>query len=188
MKYLDNDKQKEKAVQGRFYCSDKIACFDVSPEMDYLVCECRDETIHLFSLQTGIKVWVRPAPLKTVKREYFCRDASVSGAYRQIGHFLSFYNSVIFHPNGKSVLPGTLQYVYTISGDREVLYPDSDCSFSNCVYCKDKNVMLTDCPDSQSGFSFGIWRMVRSLELSILMKKFRLLPCLKMGHLLPFLI
>ena len=146
MKYLDNDKQKEKAVQGRFYCSDKIACFDVSPEMDYLVCECRDETIHLFSLQTGIKVWVRPAPLKTVKREYFCRDASVSGAYRQIGHFLSFYNSVIFHPNGKSVLPGTLQYVYTISGDREVLYPDSDCSFSNCVYCKDKNVMLTDCP------------------------------------------
>ena len=32
MKYLDNDKQKEKAVQGRFYCSDKIACFDVSPE------------------------------------------------------------------------------------------------------------------------------------------------------------
>ena len=146
MKYLDNDKQKEKAVQGRFYCSDKIACFDVSPEMDYLVCECRDETIHLFSLQTGIKVWVRPAPIKTVKREYFCRDASVSGAYRQIGHFLSFYNSVIFHPNGKSVLPGTLQYVYTISGDREVLYPDSDCSFSNCVYCKDKNVMLTDCP------------------------------------------
>ena len=146
IKYLDNDKQKEKAVQGRFYCSDKIACFDVSPEMDYLVCECRDETIHLFSLQTGIKVWVRPAPLKTVKREYFCRDASVSGAYRQIGHFLSFYNSVIFHPNGKSVLPGTLQYVYTISGDREDLYPDSDCSFSTCVYCKDKNVMLTDCP------------------------------------------
>ena len=146
IKYLDNDKQKEKAVEGRFYCSDKIACFDVSPEMDYLVCECRDETIHLFSLQTGIKVWVRPAPIKTVKREYFCRDASVSGAYRQIGHFLSFYNSVIFHPNGKSVLPGTLQYVYTISGDREVLYPDSDCSFSNCVYCKDKNVMLTDCP------------------------------------------
>ena len=146
MKYLDNDKQKEKAVQGRFYCSHKIACFDVSPEMDYLVCECRDETIHLFSLQTGIKVWVRPAPIKTVKRKYFGRDLSVSGAYRQIGHFLSFYHSVIFHPNGKSVLPGTLQYVYTISGDREDLYPESDCSFSNCVYCKDENVMLTDCP------------------------------------------
>ena len=146
MKYLDNDKQKEKAVQGRFYCSHEIACFDVSPEMDYLVCECRDETIHLFSLQTGIKVWVRPAPIKTVKRKYFGRDLSVSGAYRQIGHFLSFYHSVIFHPNGKSVLPGTLQYVYTISGDREDLYPESDCSFSNCVYCKDENVMLTDCP------------------------------------------
>ena len=33
MKYLDNDKQKG-AVQARFECSDKIACFDVSPEMD----------------------------------------------------------------------------------------------------------------------------------------------------------
>ena len=97
MKYLDNDKQKEKAVQGRFYCSDKIACFDVSPEMDYLVCECRDETIHLFSLQTGIKVWVRPAPLKTVKREYFCRDASVSGAYHIISYHIIYKLDIFFH-------------------------------------------------------------------------------------------
>ena len=67
MKNLDNDKQNEKAVQGRFYCSDKIACFDVSPERDYLVCECQDETIHLFSLQTVTKVWVRPSPIKTVR-------------------------------------------------------------------------------------------------------------------------
>ena len=50
MKYLDNGKQKG-TVQARFECSDKTACFDVSPEMDYMVCECRDETIHLFSLK-----------------------------------------------------------------------------------------------------------------------------------------
>ena len=31
----------------------------------------RDETIHLFSLQTGTKVWVRPAP---IKREYGFRN------------------------------------------------------------------------------------------------------------------
>ena len=56
MKNLDNSKDQTGAEQARFYCSDKIACFDVSPKLDYIVCECRDQTIHLFSLQTGIKV------------------------------------------------------------------------------------------------------------------------------------
>ncbi|CAH3019036.1 unnamed protein product [Porites evermanni] len=144
MKYLDNDKQKG-AVQARFECSDKIACFDVSPEMDYMVCECRDETIHLFSLKFGTKVWVQPS---STQRKYWPRELSGNGAYRQIGHSLSFYHSVIFHPNGKSVLPGTLRYVYTISGDREDLYPDSDCSFSNCVVrslSDTENIILTTC-------------------------------------------
>ena len=144
MKYLDNDNQKG-AVQARFECSDKIACFDVSPEMDYMVCECRDETIHLFSLKYGTKVWVQPS---STQRKYWPRELSGNGAYRQIGHSLSFYHSVIFHPNGKSVLPGTLRYVYTISGDREDLYPDSDCSFSNCVVrslSDTKNIIFTTC-------------------------------------------
>ena len=144
MKFLDNDKQKG-AVQARFECSDKIACFDVSPEMDYMVCECRDETIHLFSLKYGTKVWVQPS---STQRKYWPRELSGNGAYRQIGHSLSFYHSVIFHPNGKSVLPGTLRYVYTISGDREDLYPDSDCSFSNCVVrslSDTENIIFTTC-------------------------------------------
>ena len=144
MKYLDNDNQKG-AVQARCECSDKIACFDVSPEMDYMVCECRDETIHLFSLKFGTKVWVQPS---STQRKYWPRELSGNGAYRQIGHSLSFYHSVIFHPNGKSVLPGTLRYVYTISGDREDLYPDSDCSFSNCVVrslSDTKNIIFTTC-------------------------------------------
>ena len=147
MKYLDNDKQKEKAVQGRFYCSDKIACFDVSPEMDYLVCECRDETIHLFSLLTGTKVWVRPS---LTNRTYSSKEAYAgSGAYGQTGHFLSFYHSITFHPNGKSIIPGTLKHVYTISGDREELFPDSDCTFSYYFlrFYNDKEVIFTDCPD-----------------------------------------
>ena len=158
MKYLDNDKQKEKAVQGRFYCSDKIACFDVSPEMDYLVCECRDETIHLFSLQTGIKVWVQPS---SKKKQYFPRELGGGGAYRQIEHSLSFYHSVIFHPNGKSVLPGTLRYVYTISGDREDLFPDSDCSFSQCVVRSlsdtEKYIIFTTCHTEPK--RMNIWDM-----------------------------
>lgn len=41
MKYVDKDEHKG-AVQARFYCSDTVACFDVSPEMDYMVCECHE--------------------------------------------------------------------------------------------------------------------------------------------------
>ena len=156
MKYLDNEKQKG-AVQGRFYCSDKIACFDISPKLDYMVCECRDETIHLFSLLTGTKVWVRPS---LTNRTYSSKKAYAgSGAYRQTGHFLSFYHSVTFHPNGKSIIPGTLKYVYTISGDREELFPDSDCTFSYCFLrsYKDKEVIVTDCPDDPKQIIF--WDM-----------------------------
>ena len=162
MKHLDNDTEKDKAVQGRFYCSDKIACFDVSPEMEYLVCECRDETIHLFSLQTGAKVWVLPSP---TKRKYGSRELSGSGAYRKIRHFLSFYRSVIFHPNGKSVLPGTLRYVYTINGEIEDLFPDSDCSFSNCVVRSpfDKNIIFTTCHTEPN--RINIWDMENGQKL-----------------------
>ena len=165
MKNLDNDKQNEKAVQGRFYCSDKIACFDISPERDYLVCESQDETIHLFSLQTGTKVWVLPSP---TKRKYGSRELSGSGAYRQIGHSLSFYRSVIFHPNGKSVLPGTLRCVYTINGEIEDLFPDSDYSFSNCVVRSrfDKNLIFTTCYTEPK--RMNIWDMENGQKLKLI--------------------
>ena len=165
MEYLDNEKQKG-AVQGRFYCSDKIACFDISPKLDYMVCECRDETIHLFSLLTGTKVWVRPS---LTNRTYSSKEAYAgSGAYRQTGHFLSFYHSVTFHPNGTSVIPGTLKYVYTISGDREELFPDSDCTFSYCFLrsYKDKEVIFTDCPDDPK--KIIIWDMENGQKLAVI--------------------
>ena len=164
MKYLDNDKQTG-AVQGRFYCSDKIACFDLSPEMDYLVCECRDETIHLFSLLTGTKVWVRPS---LTKRAYSSREAYGSGAYQKTGHFLSFYHSITFHPNGKSIIPGTLKHVYTISGDREELFPDSDCTFSYYFlrFYNDKEVIFTDCPDDPK--QIIIWDMENGQKLEVI--------------------
>ena len=164
MKYLDNDKQKG-AVQGRFYCSDKIACFDISPTLDYMVCECRDETIHLFSLLTGTKVWVRPS---LTNRAYSSREADGSGAYRPTGHFLSYYHSVTFHPNGNSIIPGTLKYVYTISGDSEELFPDSDCTFSYCFLrsYKDKEVIFTDCPDDPK--QIIIWDMENGQKLNVI--------------------
>ena len=165
MKYLDNDKQKG-AVQGRFYCSDKIACFDISPKLDYMVCECRDETIHLFSLLTGTKVWVRPS---LTNRAYSSKEAYTgSGAYRQTGHFLSFYHSVTFHPNGKWIIPGTLKHVYTISGDREDLFPDSDCTFSYYFlrFYNDKEVIFTDCPDDPK--QIIIWDMENGQKLEVI--------------------
>ena len=55
MKCLDREEQKG-AEKARFYCSDKIVCFDVSPDMKYLVCECRDGTIYLWSLLTCNKI------------------------------------------------------------------------------------------------------------------------------------
>ena len=162
MKNLDNSKEQTGAEQARFYCSDKIACFDVSPKLDYIVCECRDQTIHLFSLQTGIKVWVRRSP---ITREYGFRNANVSGAYHQIGHLLSFYHSVVFHPNGRSVLPGTLRYVFTLSGEKEDLFPESDCTFSKCVVRSpvNKNVIITHCPTQPKRINF--WDMENGQKL-----------------------
>ena len=172
MKDLDDSKEQTRgADEARFYCSDNIACFDVSPKMDYLVCECRDGTIHLFSLQTGTKVWVRPSP---IKREYgFRNEYHVNGAYHQIEmHFLSFYNSVIFHPNGKSIIPGTLQYVYTLTGEKEDLFPESDCTFSNCALrsLKEGDSLFTHCPAEPKGIS--IWGMENGQKIFIDCEKY----------------
>ena len=52
MKYLDNQEENG-AIQARFYCSDTVACFDVTPGLDYMVYECRNGTIHLWSLETA---------------------------------------------------------------------------------------------------------------------------------------
>ena len=45
---------------ARFQCSSQVACFDVSPQLDFMVCECRDGTIQLWSLHTCKQVWLRP--------------------------------------------------------------------------------------------------------------------------------
>ena len=162
MKYLDVEEQKG-ADQARFECSDKIVCFDVSPEMDFIVCECRDGTIHLWSLQTGNKIWVRP----TLTKKEFYSGYPDNTAYRRVGNnSLSYYRSVTFHPNGKSVLAGTLQFVYTLGGERKDLFPNSKCIFSNFVFCKDKKEILTDCPNKPK--EVALWNMVNGEKLLII--------------------
>ena len=152
--------RQEGRVQARFFCSDTVACFDVSPEMDYMVCECRDGTIHLWSLQTGNKEWKRPS---LVKREFevladSCGISNNGGAYRKINYnVLTFYRSVVFHPSGTCVLPGNLKNVYTLNGDCDDLFPESSCTFAHSVYSEDKETILTDCCDDPR--KIGLWSL-----------------------------
>ncbi|XP_020604972.1 uncharacterized protein LOC110043806 [Orbicella faveolata] len=168
MKYLDK-KEENGAVQARFYCSDTVACFDVSPDMDYMVCECRDGTIHMWSLKTGNIEWIRPS---LIKREYHGVHPDYSlysdgGAYRGIDFkVLTFYRSVVFHPSGKYVLPGSLRSVYTLDGDCNYLFRQSNCVFSHCAFPREKRIILTDCCDDPK--KVVLWSMENGQELKII--------------------
>ena len=87
-------------------------------------------------------------------------------------HLLSFYNSVTFHPNGKSIIPGSLRYVYTLTGEKEDLFPESDCTFSNCALrsLKDGDSLFTHCPAEPKGIS--IWDMVNGQKIFIDCEKY----------------
>ena len=87
-------------------------------------------------------------------------------------HLLSFYNSVTFHPVGKSVIPGSLRYVYTLTGKKEDLFPESDCMFSNCALrsLKEGNSPFTHCPAEPRGIS--IWDMVNGQKIFIDCEKY----------------
>ena len=161
MAYVDKEEHKG-ADQARFYCSDTIACFDVSREMDFMVCECRHGTIHLWSLQTCNREWVRPS---LTERAFIDQGELYYSAYRQVRDCLSFYRSVVFHWSGKSVLPGTLRQVYSLNGELIDLFPDSDCTqFSNCAFTGDQNQILTDCPDERK--KVFLWDMENGKKLS----------------------
>ena len=58
MEYLQKEDLQGR-VQTKFQCSSSVICFDVSPQLDYMVCECRDNTIQLWSLHTGKQLWKR---------------------------------------------------------------------------------------------------------------------------------
>ena len=129
---------KQGAVLARFPCSPTVACFDISPESDYMVCECTDGKIQLWSLHTGKLVWER-----LVKKPYSI------GSFRRSpsSPVVSFYRSVVFHPTADVVLPGVLSHAYTFDGDLKPHFPESHCNFTVCSISGDKTKMLTDCPD-----------------------------------------
>ncbi|XP_078383699.1 uncharacterized protein LOC144666197 isoform X2 [Oculina patagonica] len=153
----------EDAPQATFSCSSQVVCFDVSPQLDYMVCECRDKTIQLWSLRTGKPEWVRPA---MVKKLY----SHESKTYRTSpsSPVFSCYRSVVFHPTKEVVLPGLLSSAYAIiDGELKPLFPESGCSFTVCSVVnsgEETAIILTDCPDDAK--CIIIWSLENGSEIS----------------------
>jgi len=147
------------AVVAQFQCSSQVACFDVSPQSDYMVCECRDGTIQLWSLRTGKQVWVRAV---IVQKDCW----SDNGALRKSpsSSVCSCYRSVVFHPGENIVLPGVLRHAYTFDGDLKPLFPQSLCRFTVCSISGDKTTMLTDCPDDTK--CIIMWSLINGTEIT----------------------
>ena len=147
----------ERGVPTSFRCSSQVACLDVSPQLDFMVCECANGTIQLWSLHTGKLVWTR---LVMVEKSYsfkaFRRPSSSS--------VLSFYRSVVFHPIAEVILPGVLSHAYTLDGDLKPLFSESNCKFTVCSISGDKAMMLTDCPGNFK--CIIIWSLKNGSEIT----------------------
>ena len=172
-------------VQGRilakFQCSGPVACFDISPQLDYMVCECMDKTIQLWWLHTGKQLWKRD--VKVAKDYYLCFDKKSYSVfdepYRPTKSFdssndyvwreqsfppKSLYRSVVFHPTQDLVLPGILSHAYSFDGELRPLFPSSKCRFSVCSISADKTKMLTDCTSDTK--SIIMWSLTDGSEIN----------------------
>ena len=132
-------------VLARFECLSDVICLDVSPQLDYMVCECDDGILQLWSLQTGRLVWTRPVLVeKSFKRSWLGHKSRKLPSINA----LSFFRSVVFHPTKECILPGILSQAYTMDGDLKPLFPGSNCRFSVCSISGDKTKILTNCLES----------------------------------------
>ena len=162
MEFLHKNDQ-EVLVQTKFQCSDEVVCFDVSPQLDYMVCECKHATIQLWSLHTGKQLWKRH--VKVLKKYNFLSFLDyVPYRVHPSSACGSFYRSVVFHPTERLVLPGILSHAYTIDGDLKLLFLSSKCRFSVCSISGDKTKMLTDCPDDAK--SIVMWSLTDGSEIT----------------------
>ncbi|XP_015774908.1 PREDICTED: uncharacterized protein LOC107353102 isoform X2 [Acropora digitifera] len=161
-------------IQAKFRCSGFVACFDVSPQLDYLVCECVDNTIQLWSLHTGKQLWKRGVK---VAKDYYCSSDDVIVVYKlyRLGMcyvlnedasfpLKSFYRSVVFHPTQDRVLPGILSHAYSFNGELRPLFPSSKCRFSVCSISADKTKMLTNCTSDAK--SIIMWSLTDGSEIN----------------------
>ena len=145
-------------IVAEFKCSSDVVCLDVSPKLDYMVCECEDGNLQLVSLQTGRIVWTRPVVVeKTYIDRYSYHKRNLSS-----GDFLLF-RSVVFHPTKICVLPGTLSQAYSLDGDLKPLFPSSKCRFSVCSISGDKTKILTNCMESDK--CLVLWSLENGSEV-----------------------
>ena len=173
MEYLQKE-DLQGFVRTKFRCPAAVACFDVSPQLDYMVCECLDRTIQLWSLRTGGLVWKRA--VKVEKEYYYCDEDNPSlflydgepypepyrtGLSSDV-HLL--FRSVVFHPTQDLVLPGILSHAYTFDGDLKSLFVLSKCCFWVCSISADKTKMLTDCPSDTK--SIIMWNLTDGSEIN----------------------
>ena len=143
MEYLHKEaiKKESKKTQAEFPCNSTVVCFDISTTQEFMVCECTDGMIYLWSLKTGEKRWVRPVEVKKFYGDLFdhLRVVPNSNVY-------SCYRSVVFHPTEPIVLPGILSHAYSFKGNLQSLCPGSNCRFSVCSVHGDESKIITDCP------------------------------------------
>ena len=143
MEFLHKEavKKGSKNTQAEFLCNSVVVCFDISPTQEFMVCECWDGMIYLWSLKTGEQKWVRRAQFKKCYSEGFLPFRMVPNS-----DVYSCYRSVVFHPTEPIVLPGILSHAYSIDGDLLPLFPKSNCRFSVCSVHGDESKIITDCP------------------------------------------
>ena len=147
-------------VLARFECLSVVICLDVSPQLDYLVCECDDGILQLWSLQTGRLVWTRPVLVEKSSMRSLLGHKS-----RKLPsvNALSFFRSVVFHPTKECILPGILSQAYTMDGDLKPLFPECNCRFSVCSISGDKTKILTNCLESSK--CLVLWSLESGLEV-----------------------
>ena len=143
MEYLHKEavKRVRSKTQAEFPCNSTVACFDISPKQEFMVCECTDGMIYLWSLKTGEQRWVRRV---VVEKCYFGRHRPLRVVANS--NVYSCYRSVVFHPTEPIVLPGILSHAYSFEGNFQPLFPRSNCKFSVCSVHEDESKIITDCP------------------------------------------
>ena len=159
--YLEhlNKNDLQRTVQTVFCCSSEVACFDVSRQSDYMVCECRDGTIQLWSLKTGNLLWIRHV---INEKRVWLEETAFKTPQDVFSFSVSCFNSVIFHPSKDFILPGVLSHAYTFNGELRQLFPESHCIFSVCALSGD--TMLTDCPSDAK--CLILWSLLNGREIT----------------------
>ena len=166
VEYLQRENVQTR-IQAKFRCSTAVVCFDVSPQLDYMVCECVDETIHLWSLHTGKELWERHSEVFKDYYNYYepyRATESYDGMKIETFPMKSFTRSVVFHPTQELVLPGILSDAYSFHGELRPLFPSSKCRFSVCSISADKTKMLTHCTSDAK--SIIMWSLTDGSEIN----------------------